>query len=1063
MMLCCVVICAQNVVSSVKNEGGDRIESTSLNDDKRGEQRAVQYIPEGEDFVCVNGKNRYTRALYGGHTAWRIETGDRPIFATFRKGAHRNIRLILHSKNGRSMALDSVSWCEAHYTPGRRSYRLHDSSWRKGDTLCIDVLASMREETGVWRISGRVPDDAAIEAILSPIRRPKLMRNGDMGVDPEWSFDPVDDKTVLQHLIIPFKSNQESYFEIRNDSLDTAATTELFSSMEHDRRGLAGRIRIVTPDPWLNTVGGAMAVAADGIWGEEGVWLHGAVGWRMPLSGWRAAYAGDALGWHDRARTHFNNYAASQVTDVEPSLPHPAQDSALALARAVKKWGTPMYSNGYICRNPKRNNQMHHYDMNLCYADELLWHLCWTGDLDYAKRMWPVLKRHLAWEKRNFDPDGDGLYDAYACIWASDALYYNGGAVTHSSAYNYRANRMAAMIAGLIGEDVMPYQTEADRILKAINSRLWIKKKGHWAEYQDLMGHKRLHEDAALWTIYHAIDSDVADAFQAYSAIGYVDKNIPHISVTAADGADSGDPSWDEKRRRACAEINKEGLATVSTTDWMPYSWSINNVVFAEVMHTALACFEAGRNETGYRLMKSSIIDGMYLGGSPANFGQLSHYDAARGECYRDFGDPIGVASRLLVQGLFGVIPDALNGRMTLRPGFPDKWRHASLHTPDIDFTFSDGNDSTTTYTIKHNINKVKEVSLLLPAHFSEIKAVNINGRNITWATVDDAIEHPALRLNMKVNAGDSTVIIIHWGGDSISAEAAKPVNKQGLTRKEGSYLFTKVRQGQMSWYAVSVEQDIKSGQHTVYEGGFKAVNAARCTMIDISDTFNADVKDVFKNKYMSPRPPYTTLQIPVQGIGEWCHPLQTAVIDDSGLRGKSRDGKIYTAAGVSFLTPHEGQNTAFTSLWDNYPDSISVKLKGRASHAYLLMTGTTNSMQSHIENGVVRVYYKDGSTSVMPLVNPYNWPPIEQLYFEDGAAFNRHVPALWRLDFKTGVASDSFGRDSDNKSVNLALQGGAAVMLDMPLDPDKKLSHLTVETLSNDVVIGLMAVTLQR
>lgn len=83
--------------------------------------------------------------------------------------------------------------------------------------------------------------------------------------------------------------------------------------------------------------------------------------------------------------------------------------------------------------------------MNLCYIDELLWHFNWTGDLEYARRMWPVLTRHLAWEKRNYDPDNDGLYDAYACIWASDALYYNSGAVTHSSAYNYRSNRLAAM------------------------------------------------------------------------------------------------------------------------------------------------------------------------------------------------------------------------------------------------------------------------------------------------------------------------------------------------------------------------------------------------------------------------------------------------------------------------------------------------------------------------------------------------------------------------------------------------------------------------------------------
>jgi len=315
-------------------------------------------------------------------------------------------------------------------------------------------------------------------------------------------------------------------------SLDYPALADCFAKSEAARVQLASRIKINTPDPYFNTLGPTLAVAADGIWSGE-VWLHGAVGWRMPLSGWRAAYTGDALGWHDRARSHFNAYAASQVTDVPAVYPHPTQDSAMNLSRSEKKWGTQMYSNGYICRNPRENNKMHHYDMNLCYIDELLWHFNWTGDLAYAKQMWPVITRHLAWEKRNFDPDNDGLYDAYCCIWASDALYYNSGAVTHSSAYNYRANSMAAEIAAKIGEDPKPYADEAKKILNALNTRLWIPSKGHWAEFQDFMGKKKLHESAAVWTIYHAIDSDIHNPFQGYQATRYVDTEIPHIPVVA--------------------------------------------------------------------------------------------------------------------------------------------------------------------------------------------------------------------------------------------------------------------------------------------------------------------------------------------------------------------------------------------------------------------------------------------------------------------------------------------------------------------------------------------------
>ena len=42
-------------------------------------------------------------------------------------------------------------------------------------------------------------------------------------------------------------------------------------------------------------------------------------------------------------------------------------------------------------------------------------------------------------------------------------------------------------------------------------------------------------------------------------------------------------------------------------------------------------------------------------------------------------------------------------------------------------------------------------------------------------------------------------------------------------------------------------------------------------------------------------------------------------------------------------------------------------------------------------------------------------------------------------------------------------IPGGAAQLLCLPLDPKKKVLSLTLRTLSNDVVIGLMAVTLQR
>ena len=51
-----------------------------------GTDRKLNYFPDGDAFVCVNGSHLYSRALYGSNNSeWRLETSDRPVFATYKK------------------------------------------------------------------------------------------------------------------------------------------------------------------------------------------------------------------------------------------------------------------------------------------------------------------------------------------------------------------------------------------------------------------------------------------------------------------------------------------------------------------------------------------------------------------------------------------------------------------------------------------------------------------------------------------------------------------------------------------------------------------------------------------------------------------------------------------------------------------------------------------------------------------------------------------------------------------------------------------------------------------
>ena len=185
-----------------------------------------------------------------------------------------------------------------------------------------------------------------------------------------------------------------------------------------------------------------------------------------------------------------------------------------------------------------------------------------------------------------------------------------------------------------------------------------------------------------------------------------------------------------------------------------------------------------------------------------------------------------------------------------------------------------------------------------------------------------------------------------------------------------------------------------------------------------------------------------------------------TANIDDSGIR--NAHGRITLPNHIPFATPTSGPNIIFTSRWDNYPASMSIPLHGHASHAWFLMAGSTNPMQSRIPNGRIVISYTDHSTDTLELINPSTWWPIEEDYYEAPPAFTTGAPHPFRVYLKSGLISNVPQKWTSIKGLtNTAIDGGAATVLEMPLDEHKTLDHLVVSTVARDVVVGLMSITL--
>lgn len=1181
-------------------------ESTGQSNHWQKKDRLLHYTEDNGDFLCVNGRYRFNRALYGNNLASRVEAGDLPEFALYMPGMAGNLQFVIGHGDKLKKMIDA-DHIETRYRPGAMVYRVKDSFWGKGQVE-ITVMAQADTEGMIVKIQGKnMPPEAALYVVYGGASGKTFSRNGDIGADPESGFyllpeycaqnsyvlgtnsfeltyrnkkdEPqfingsssglsglrIADASALVRLpdITPptllktssqgtpmvvgkYDLNRTAYVQISKGtpSAEKKRNIELkdiYDRADKARMVLANRIKLNTPDRYINNFGAALAVAADAIW-ESPTFLHGAVAWRMRLNAWRGAYVADVLGWHDRAKEHFTSYAHAQV--IEPANGPVVMDTVLHLARHVEKMGTSMFSSGYISRNPNNNQIPHHYDMNLVFIDQLLSHFNYTGDVSYIRQMWPTLIRHLHWEKRNFDSNNDGLYDAYCAIWASDGLQYSGGAVTHTSAYNYRANRVMAKLAKIIGEDPDPFVKEADKIQKALKDKLWIKEKGYFAEFQDALGNQLIHDRPGLWTIYHVADADLLDDFDNYQNVQYVNNYLPKIPIVV-----QGQHNTD--------------LYTLPTTTWQPYTWSINNVALAENLQMALAYWQSGRAEEAFQLWKSNVFESMYYGISPANFQQLSHYDAFRGELYRDFADPIGVASRTLAEGLFGVYPQLLDKQLIIKPGFPADWKFAEMELPEWSYRYKK-NDTKLHFLVKTNYGSPLALRLEVPVDFTKIKEVKVNGKHVKWMIKPSSINSPCIIIESEpskdfdieiTGAGKikkiNTRQVEHIFTDPFSLPTDQQTKLVDIYDPQGIVLnrtsdklffvqqehkgtcFIQLQQDEMSWWQaidmslvpplaskivkreqehfltiqnrsiqqqqVFIEsigfhdqlalpagatgevkipaQNFSKGTNTFYlktafdqqkltytnwtmdnKGNFEEQN--------ILSYYNSRLTDIFNQNYMSPRPIGPTLQLPWQGIGNWCYPLTTAHIDDSGLMGSRREGKV-SYLDIPFQIEGDSKNVMFASHWDNYPTTCQIPLQGHAKKVYLLLSGSTNPMQSQLTNGKIKVNYTDGTADTLDLVNPINWWPIEQDYFDDNYAFDipdERIPYRIKLQSGQLYKGGTLPQYTEIKGyTQRAVHGGAATLLDMPLDPRKQLQSLELIAVANDVVLGLIAATLLR
>ena len=1211
--------------------------------------RIMRYQPEEGGFVIENGNERFNRPLYIGHDGARLDAGDRPEFAFYRPGKGGVLRLGLRSPEGDIKWLLDADTVVTQYREGRKIYRIKDAFL--SEELQIDVVPAsgidrsavlrityqgQKEADLIWAYGGatgrldfrgdlgytdlvrhfdlRVQDcedsefnldedkgftlvsankEAVVSGQFSALSKIQLA-DATAWNSPAQLFETPFEKAPIAVGSLAISASEPVYILLRAQKLpegEDHSLSEIFDNSLAASRAVSEQIKVRTPDPYVNAIVPALNVAANALWDGQHRYAHGNVAWRRSYFGWRVAYAGDALGWHERTRAHLR-YAFSR------QLIHSGDDEP----------PVEFKSDGYFYEDWGRI-----YNWNPKLIDALMRHINWTGDRDFAKEAWPYLQRHLERENRLFRR-GD-LYDSVVSIWASDALNYNFGQVTHTSSMHHYHHRMAAMIASVLGKDSTVHYDESTRIRKALNEQLWLSERGAYGEFRDTWGEQRVHPSAALWTLYHTIDSQVPDALQAWQMTHEMKQRLARIPIHGR-GTPVGD--W----------------FVLPVSDWTPYVWSINLVATGELYHTALALWQAGRHDLAWQLFMGTSLESMFRGTCPGNIAMTLSLDAYNGEKIRDFGF-ISIMSRAVVEGLFGVRPSLLENKLLLKPGWPADWEEVSFAHPSLSYDFvREGNVDT--YLIEPKFDRPITLSINLPVRMAQLE-VFVDGTAVEYKNDDTAVGEPRVVVEIP-NAQQQVEVTFKWGGDKLAAlndgtapvihsasqhaglananlpapaqvsegervvlsiaEATAAANivgfidpqsaledvvswKKGFSAriKEGAgpkTVFIEVEQNGWQWLlpwsfevlpALEIVTNTDARQTPVIEGGeihFRLRNNTRGHMktqglvsvagrdypiaidaaarggmtkrysikadeippgnrlikvsaaglrstgtvanwarpsanfnyhtLALETLFNSRATEIFaEGKYSRESFPLVGLKgfdllpekenqslpgisigIPSTGMGNWIKQdfwqqfKAAGGINDEGLRRRASegDGIIYMQSGVPFALPTDSgsKNIAMVSQWDNYPRELTLPLKGRARHAYLLMAGTTYHMQSRIQNGEIRIRYTDGSYTTLPLNNPESWWPIHRDYFVDDFAFRIESsrPPRFRLDSGEEYHAEThyIGGVLGSQKSHL-ISGGAATVLDIPLDPAKDLESLTLIANANEVLIGLMGVTL--
>jgi len=1047
------------------------------------------YCPDGQAIVRHNGERFNNRPLYGNQSNAIVLAGDRPLIR-FGEGnvLHGDFMAAL-VRGGKAKWLQDWSDNTAAYRPDRMTWILKDAAFgdttltleslpladgagaavrlqienaQPGDRLiwvCGGALMQKGGVQGDWDVTtfgrqkilarGFWPEDcrdnrvtvsgarvivqanaarAASSAVVQCSAVAQItIADADAWADPGKLLESSGKDKPLACAAVSLDGQHELYWSMQvfrskkpGDAPAATAPAAAFAAGLRRAEQIGSRVVVDTPDARLNAEIAASNAVIDGVF-RDGIFTHAGMRWGVPLLGWRTMFGGTVYGWHERVKTQARSCLAKQITESDKVQPQANEATGLS----CQSLDSRLFGKGRV-----DFHHPWHYDMQTQFFDQLIHAWRWTGDPELEKLLRPALELHLEYIHDCFDPADTGLYESYANTWPTDDQWYNGGGTAEETAYAYTGHKAALEMARRAGDSaaVKRHEARLAKIHKSFMDKLWIPDKGYVGSYVEQGGHGRLHEDSWLYAIFCPIDAGLLPTDMAAKALYYTEWGLERQKMPYG-----GERCW--------------------TSNWVPSEWSLREMWPGDNYHLALAYFQTGLADEGWTVLRGTFPDMAFCGPVPGDLGFPNGGT--------DFNDCASMFCRSVVEGLFGYRPDYPNGVVTIAPQLPSDWDHAAIKTPDFSLAIK-GNH----YQIA--LTRAATLDLHLPVRAKTVTAVTVNGQPVKWdllpafgrsdlhislpstqevtiaiACTDPLPQFPAVPL--EVTAGDNPHPPV---GDAKLQEYATFPKTPGYHLIDAQVQIGAALQRRLFKVKVNDPQAAAAEAAGVFE---KVPAGAQWQSVPMAPLFNGDIRTIFQQKYLTPRPATCSLRLATDGYSTWQMMLskehKAPTIDLSGVAALRADATgLRTPQGVPFAWADGACNIAFTSMWDNWPRQVVVPINRKAEGLWLLLCGFTNPMQCRIANAELRLKYADGVVEKVELVPPFNfWSlcpfgGVDYEYQRDGFCLPKVPPATVQLG-----------------------QNCRAVLLNRRLRPGVALESVTLETVSQEVIIGLMGASLMN